>query len=171
MTPSIKHIYPRCEHCGIRAVANHGHTETHCAACGKPAEGLPEKPLKLAVVGTRTFDGRDFMDFILNRIHANHPLLTIISGDGGKADKAAAAYAKTHGIPLVEFPADWSQYGLSAGPRRNQQIVDEADAVLAFWDGVSRGTRITMDMGVKKGIVVRVEWPFREGYDYKGETE
>jgi uncharacterized phage-like protein YoqJ len=39
------------------------------------------------------------------------------------------------------YPANWRKYGKRAGHRRNQQMADNADALIALWDGESPGTR------------------------------
>jgi hypothetical protein len=38
------------------------------------------------------------------------------------------------------FPADWDKHGKAAGFLRNTTIIENADWVVAFWDGTSRGT-------------------------------
>lgn len=52
---------------------------------------------------------------------------------------------------IIIFKAGWDKYGKRAEAIRNQLIVDEADKILAFWDGVSKGTKITIDMAIKAG--------------------
>ncbi len=43
-------------------------------------------------------------------------------------------------LPVKEFPADWDQHGNAAGPIRNAQMADYADALLLIYDGESRGS-------------------------------
>ena len=38
------------------------------------------------------------------------------------------------------YPALWTEQGTSAGPIRNQKMSANADALIAIWDGKSRGT-------------------------------
>ena len=45
----------------------------------------------------------------------------VISGTAHGADKYGEKYAKENGIEIIRFPADWDQYGMSAGPRRNKE--------------------------------------------------
>ena len=61
-----------------------------------------------------------------------------------------------HGISLSSVPADWKRYGKRAGPLRNTEIVRQADMVIAFWDGRSRGTRNTIDKALRAGKSVRI---------------
>ena len=52
-----------------------------------------------------------------------------------------AEWAANHGVPLQHFPAYWDKYGKSAGFIRNAEMGEYADALIAFWDGVSPGTK------------------------------
>ena len=56
------------------------------------------------------------------------------------ADHWAALWCRREGIEERRFPAQWDLHGRSAGPRRNQRMLDEGqpDLVLAFPGG--RGT-------------------------------
>jgi uncharacterized phage-like protein YoqJ len=62
-------------------------------------------------------------------------------------------------IPMIVLNAEWDKYGKSAGAIRNQKIVDMADLVVAFWDGKSKGTKITIDMTKKAGKPLEVIMP------------
>jgi hypothetical protein len=64
----------------------------------------------------------------------------IVSGGSNGVDESAERIAERDGIPLVRFPADWDKYGKKAGPIRNREMADYADALIAVWDGKSRGT-------------------------------
>lgn len=54
------------------------------------------------------------------------------------------------------FPVDWSRLGKKAGPVRNQQMVDYATHLVAFWDGKGAETINVIELARKKGLVVRV---------------
>jgi len=56
------------------------------------------------------------------------------------ADYIGELYAKHIGVPVRDFPADWIAHGNAAGPMRNRQMAKYADALIAFWDGKSKGT-------------------------------
>ena len=104
---------------------------------------LPEiKPVKLAVVGSRDFEDYEFMKEMLQW----HECWQIISGGAKGADTLARKYAAEHGKEYVEFPALWDKYGRSAGYKRNIQIVEAAEEIVAFHDGASRGTQHTIDI-------------------------
>ena len=55
-------------------------------------------------------------------------------------DEAGEALAKKLLIPVKQFPADWKKYKADAGMNRNRQMAEYADALLAIWDGDSKGT-------------------------------
>jgi predicted Rossmann fold nucleotide-binding protein DprA/Smf involved in DNA uptake len=105
--------------------------------------------MKLAIVGSRSFD--DY--YLLSRVAAEQfPDATqIISGGAAGADRLAAQYAGDHGLELTEHRPDWKRLGRAAGQIRNRDIIDAADAVLAFWDGSSRGTRGGLEYARKQG--------------------
>jgi len=123
--------------------------------------------MRLAVVGTRTFERVDLVDAHLDRWRSQHSLLIIVSGGARGADRLAASYAKRHCLELLQFRADWAQHGRRAGAIRNRQIVDNADALVAFWDEVSPGTRITLDMAISKGIPSTVVTPGGVEYEFR----
>ncbi len=53
-------------------------------------------------------------------------------------------------IPVKEMPADWNRYGNSAGPMRNRQMAEYADAAVIIWDGYSRGTRNMVENMIRR---------------------
>lgn len=83
----------------------------------------------------------------------------IISGTARGADQAGEAYAEHHHLPIERYPADWTQYGKSAGYIRNKMMVSRADAVLLFWDGFSKGTDSTHRLARDRRIPVAIVRP------------
>lgn len=81
----------------------------------------------------------------------------IIVGDATGADEAARTWAVSNGVGLTVHKADWNAYGRSAGPIRNQEMVDSgADLCLAFPMPGSAGTWDCVRRAKKAGIVVTV---------------
>ena len=56
----------------------------------------------------------------------------------------------------MEFPADWDKHGKSAGYKRNLEMAENADALIAFWDGESRGTKHMIDIAKEKNLLTRI---------------
>ncbi|MCP2040488.1 hypothetical protein L1281_001071 [Neisseria sp. HSC-16F19] len=108
--------------------------------------------MKLAIVG-----GRDFDDYALLYRHLADiaGVTEIVSGGAVGADALAERYAAERGLPLTVFKPDWSQ-GRRAGPLRNSQIVDYCDALLACWDGKSKGTRDSIRKAEAQGKLLAV---------------
>ena len=94
----------------------------------------------------------------MDEILEYHDITMIISGGARGADKMAAEYAVKNGIPYKEFPADWNRHGKSAGYIRNKEIVKNADEVIAFWNGNSKGTAHTIRLAEEAGKPVYKYW-------------
>ena len=80
----------------------------------------------------------------------------IISGGARGVDASAREYAQRHGLKLTEYLPEYSKYGRSAPLKRNLTITENADLVLAFWDGLSRGTKYVIDNCKKRNIPVEI---------------
>ena len=80
----------------------------------------------------------------------------IISGGAKGVDTCAAIYAKENGIKLTEVLPDYKKHFKSAPLIRNQQIVEMADIVYAYWDSKSRGTLFTINYAkkLKKPVII-----------------
>lgn len=82
--------------------------------------------------------------------------IVVISGHASGADALGERYAQKRGLQLETFPAYWKVLGKAAGPIRNAKLAEVADALIAFWDGKSRGTKNMIDTATKRGLKVAV---------------
>ncbi len=105
--------------------------------------------MKLAIVG-----GRNLSPDI--EPHLPEGVTCIVSGGAKGVDTLAAELAERLGLELIVFKPDYKRYGRGAPIVRNQQIIDEADEVLAFWDGKSKGTKSSIDKARKAGKPCKV---------------
>ncbi|MEA1980842.1 MAG: hypothetical protein U9N54_07710, partial [candidate division Zixibacteria bacterium] len=71
-------------------------------------------------------------------------------------DKLGEEYAEQNYIPLLKFPANWNKYGKRAGYVRNEEMANNADALIAIWDGKSKGTNHMINIAKKKGLLVAI---------------
>lgn len=78
----------------------------------------------------------------------------VLSGTANGADKLGEAWAEANGIPVERYPADWNKHGKSAGYKRNELMATKADALIAIWDGESKGTKHMMDIATRAGLKV-----------------
>lgn len=69
----------------------------------------------------------------------------VVSGTARGGDQLGEKWAERRGIPIERFPADWDSHGRSAGPIRNQQMIEYADALVAVHVGDSKATGDKID--------------------------
>lgn len=100
--------------------------------------------MNYAIIGSRTFQNYEILKIVCNRLIRDTD--TIVSGAASGADILGKQYAIDRKLNYIEFPADWNKYGKRAGFIRNQEIVDSSDFVIAFWDGVSNGTKNSIEL-------------------------
>jgi len=81
----------------------------------------------------------------------------IVSGGAPGPDTAAVYIAQKGGIPYRVFHAQWNQHRRAAGIIRNRQMAEYADALIAVWDGESRGTKNMIETMKKMGKPVFVK--------------
>lgn len=118
--------------------------------------------VKLIVAGSRTAtDCNKTIEHILkwwqeNSIETELAKLTIISGNARGPDTHGIEFAKQYGQQVEIYPADWDRYGKSAGYKRNELMAQKADALLAIWDGQSKGTKHMIDLAFKYNLQVKI---------------
>jgi len=94
--------------------------------------------MRVIIAGSRTIsDPHELQKAIAN---SKFLITEVISGDARGVDKMGEAWARANKIPVCVMPADWERYGRAAGFRRNRQMAHAGDALIALWDGSSRGT-------------------------------
>lgn len=82
--------------------------------------------------------------------------IIVVSGHARGADTLGEKYAQDEGFTLEIYPAQWKKFGKRAGYRRNEQMAEVADALIAFWDGSSKGTKHMIEIMENKKLLVRV---------------
>lgn len=93
--------------------------------------------MKYIIAGGRDFNNGVITRYILSQFT---DIDEIVSGNARGADTQGRLYAEQYNIPYTLFPAQWDTFGKSAGYIRNAEMADYADALIAFWDGKSKGT-------------------------------
>ncbi len=106
--------------------------------------------MKLAIIGSRGFEDIEECFRILDLINNGNVVKGVVSGGAAGADRMAELWAEHHGIPIKVLPADWETHGKSAGFIRNNDIWDNADFGVAFWDGGSKGTAHSFNIARKQ---------------------
>lgn len=91
--------------------------------------------MKILVCGGRDFSDRGLMHKTLYDIAGDwSDLPSVIHGGAGGADLMAGEWALDNWLCVEMYEAEWDKYGKSAGPIRNQRMLDEGkpDIVVAF---------------------------------------
>ena len=114
---------------------------------------------KVIIAGSRGFSNYKLLKEKCNeylREKKKEYNIIIISGGARGADTLGEKYAQDEGFSLEVFPANWNKFGKSAGFIRNEQMAEIADALIAFWDGKSHGTKHMIEIMENKKLLVRV---------------
>lgn len=106
--------------------------------------------MKLLIAGSRSITDIDISPYIPKDTEY------IISGDAKGIDKLAEAYADKMRLSKIIMRPQYERYKRGAPIKRNQKMVDMCDKVLVFWDGVSRGTKHTIDYAKKIGKPIEI---------------
>ncbi len=101
--------------------------------------------MRIGIVGSRNLTLTNLETYLPEQV------TEIVSGGARGVDTCAKEYAIAHNLKYTEFVPEYSRYGRGAPLKRNQQIVEYADIVIAFWDGKSKGTKFTIDYCKKIG--------------------
>jgi len=109
------------------------------------------KGVKLAIVGSRTFNDYGLLCKTILQNYKLEQIGCIVSGGAKGADSLGERFAKENGKDTMIFKAEWDKYGKSAGFRRNIDIIEACDECIAFWDGVSHGTKHDIDLCKERG--------------------
>ena len=106
--------------------------------------------MKIAVVGSKGLKVNDLGRYLPSGV------TEIVSGGARGIDTCAREYAEKNRIKLTEFLPQYEKYGRSAPLKRNLQIIDYADLVLAFWDGKSKGTKYVIEQCKKQNKEIKI---------------
>jgi len=114
--------------------------------------------MKLIIAG-----GRDFSDYNLLKqsvFNITRKLkkqeLIIISGGANGADRLGERFAEEFGFETIIYKANWKAFGKVAGLHRNNEMSQNSDMLLAFWDKKSKGTKHMIETAIKDYLKVVV---------------
>lgn len=107
--------------------------------------------MKLIIAGCRDLIDWEVVHEGIMKCTWGPQVTEVVSGGASGVDYIGEALAEKSGLPVKKFPADWKKHGRAAGPIRNRQMAEYADALLAVWDGKSRGTQNMIEEMQKLG--------------------
>ncbi|TXH09756.1 MAG: DUF2493 domain-containing protein [Spirochaetes bacterium] len=97
--------------------------------------------MKVIIAGSRKWKDISAIRGLIIEFEFDHPKISeIVSGGADGADLIGEMLAREKGIPIKRFLPDWGRYGRAAGPMRNEQMAQYAEALLLAWDGISAGS-------------------------------
>jgi hypothetical protein len=99
----------------------------------------PKNAMKVIIAGSRELTTLSFIEDAIQK--SGLDIGTIISGNARGVDKLGIVYALKNNLPYEIFNAEWDVHGRSAGYKRNWDMARAADALIAIWDGKSKGTK------------------------------
>lgn len=100
--------------------------------------------MKLLIVGSRSITDFDLSPYVSGDVD------TVISGGAGGVDTLAEEYADRHRLSKYIIRPRYDLYARGAPLKRNEQMIELADAVLIIWDGCSKGTEYSLKYAQKK---------------------
>jgi hypothetical protein len=108
--------------------------------------------MKLVVFGSRTIEADRGIIELGAAVGSRLSSITeVVSGKAIGADTIGEIWAKTHNIPIAEYPPNKKHGFLAALFIRNDKMAEYCDIGIALWDGQSNGTRHMMKCMQKYG--------------------
>ena len=110
----------------------------------------------IAITGSRGFTDQEVVDKVLEQ-YKDVCSLIVHGGCENSADVLAQIFAEKNKIKTEIIRPDYKKYPNRYGPiARNKDIVSKADLLIAFWNGVSNGTKSTIGFAREKGIEIKI---------------
>lgn len=117
---------------------------------------METKYYKVIIAGSRSFCDYSILRDCCDEILSETCKIAIVSGTAKGTDMLGERYATEKAYPILRFPADWKKFGRAAGIIRNAEMARHANALIAFWDGKSTGTKNMIDTARKNGLKVSI---------------
>lgn len=113
--------------------------------------------MKTIIAGSRDINKPEILaTAILNALDNGLSITEVVSGGARGVDTLGEHWAALAAVPIKRFPAEWDKYGRSAGIIRNTEMAKYANALIAVWDGKSRGTKHMIDYAKLKNLAVYI---------------
>ncbi len=112
---------------------------------------------RVIIAGSRDVDQTTARRLIEEEMLYTYPGANVIlCGMARGVDTMGEWYGLSRGLAVEYYPANWDEDGKAAGFIRNRRMAENADGLLAVWDGVSRGTKDMIHRALDFGLEVRV---------------
>lgn len=111
--------------------------------------------MRVIIAGSRDITSMEHVERAIKESGFN--ITTVVSGGARGVDSLGERWAEDNGITMVRFPADWKRHGKKAGYIRNEEMAKYGDALIAVWDGESRGTENMINLAQDNGLKIHVD--------------
>ncbi|HUZ88823.1 MAG TPA: hypothetical protein VMU49_03220 [Candidatus Acidoferrales bacterium] len=110
--------------------------------------------MRVGIVGSRHFVSPERVEAYVRSLPAD---AAVVTGSASGVDAAATRAARERGLPVRTLGASFEEARDDVvAAARNQRLIDACDVLVAFWDGVSGGTRRTVERALDSGREVHV---------------
>ena len=120
---------------------------------------------RVIVAGSRDIVNRELIRAEMLDLADEIGSYIVVSGTARGPDTIGAEIADEFGWPVHEYPAEWDKHGKGAGYVRNAVMADNAEWLLAFHDGDSRGTYSMIGNAKNVKLSVRVVHVLDDGQE------
>jgi hypothetical protein len=104
--------------------------------------------MKVIIAGSRSVDDYSLIVQAVER--SGYNITEVVCGCAVGIDRLGEQWARANNIPIKEMPADWNRNGKAAGPIRNREMAEYADAAIVVWDGKSPGSRNMVENMIRR---------------------
>jgi hypothetical protein len=111
--------------------------------------------MKTIIAGSRNIENANAVQEAI--LESKFTITEVVSGGAVGIDQIGEDWARRNNVRMTRFMPEWTTYGKAAGVIRNGQMAKYADALIAVWDGKSRGTKNMIDEAKKLGLKVYVK--------------
>jgi len=111
--------------------------------------------LRTIIAGSRDITDYKYVSDIIKSVNLGW-ITVVISGGAKGVDSLGIKYAKDNRLPFEIFLPDWDKFGKKAGIIRNCEMGSVADALIAIWNGKSRGTKHMIDYAMNSKRIKKI---------------
>jgi hypothetical protein len=111
--------------------------------------------VKVIIAGTRTCKDMLLLEQAVSE--SGFEITEIVCGESTGGEHLGLVWGERNNIPVKVFATDWERYGDTASSRRNGEMADYGEALIALWDGTSPGTRSLIAKANKRNLKVYVK--------------
>lgn len=109
--------------------------------------------MKTIIAGSRNINDLRLLEKTIEE--SGFKITEVVCGGARGVDNLGRKWAGNgNRIPVKLFIPNWDLFGKSAGYKRNVEMADYGEALIALWDGKSKGTKHMIDIAKRKGLKI-----------------